>query len=87
MVPPSLLPSCAIRTAQVTVRFISKLISATHDHNGAVIDGNAEKVTDVTDVWTFALVTFPRVIPTGKWLRPKPGSEVNDGVVCGASAC
>ena len=42
------------RTAQVTVRFISKLISATHDHNGAVIDGNAEKVTDVTDVWTFA---------------------------------
>ncbi len=42
------------RTAQVTVRFISKLISATRDNAGAVIDGNAEKVTDVTDVWTFA---------------------------------
>ncbi len=42
------------RTAQVTVRFVSKLISATRDRNGAVIDGNAEKVTDVTDVWTFA---------------------------------
>ncbi len=42
------------RTAQITVRFISKLISATRDHSGAVIDGNAEKVTDVTDVWTFA---------------------------------
>ena len=24
------------------------------DKNGNVIDGNAEKVTDVTDVWTFA---------------------------------
>jgi predicted lipid-binding transport protein (Tim44 family) len=42
------------RTAQVTVRFVSKLISVTRDRAGAVIDGNAEKVTDVTDVWTFA---------------------------------
>ncbi len=42
------------KTAQITVRFISKLISATRDRSGAVIDGNAEKVTDVTDVWTFA---------------------------------
>jgi predicted lipid-binding transport protein (Tim44 family) len=42
------------RTAQVTVRFHSKLISATRDKNGNVIDGSADKVTDVTDVWTFA---------------------------------
>ena len=42
------------RTAQITVRFVSKLVSATRDRNGAVIDGNAEKVTDVTDIWTFA---------------------------------
>ena len=42
------------RTAQITVRFVSKLVSATRDRNGAVIDGNADKVTDVTDVWTFA---------------------------------
>ncbi|HEY1473708.1 MAG TPA: Tim44/TimA family putative adaptor protein [Pseudolabrys sp.] len=42
------------RTAQLTVRFQCKLISATRDKNGNVIDGNAEKVTDVTDVWTFA---------------------------------
>lgn len=42
------------RTAQITVRFVSKLVSATRDRSGAVIDGNAEKVTDVTDVWTFA---------------------------------
>ena len=42
------------RTAQITVRFVSKLVSSTRDRNGTVIDGNAEKVTDVTDVWTFA---------------------------------
>jgi len=42
------------RTAQITVRFVSKLISATRDRSGNVIDGNAERVTDVTDVWTFA---------------------------------
>jgi predicted lipid-binding transport protein (Tim44 family) len=40
--------------AQITVRFVSKLISATRDRDGAVVDGSAEKVTDVTDVWTFA---------------------------------
>ena len=42
------------RTAQITIRFQSKLVSATRDRGGVVIDGNAEKVTDVTDVWTFA---------------------------------
>ena len=42
------------RTAQITIRFVSKLVSATRDRSGNVIEGNAEKVTDVTDVWTFA---------------------------------
>ncbi len=42
------------RTAQLTVRFQSKLVSVTRNKNGDVIDGNADKVTDVTDVWTFA---------------------------------
>jgi predicted lipid-binding transport protein (Tim44 family) len=42
------------RTAQITARFISQLISVTRDRAGAVIDGSAEKVTEVTDVWTFA---------------------------------
>jgi predicted lipid-binding transport protein (Tim44 family) len=42
------------RNAQLTVRFHSKLITATRDTNGNVIDGSAERVTDVTDVWTFA---------------------------------
>lgn len=42
------------RSAQITVRFVSKLISVTRDRAGAVIDGNPEKVIEVTDVWTFA---------------------------------
>jgi predicted lipid-binding transport protein (Tim44 family) len=42
------------RTAQITVRFVSQLVSVTRDKSGNVIDGNPEKVTDVTDVWTFA---------------------------------
>ena len=42
------------KTAQVTVRFQSQLVSVTRDKAGNVIDGNPDKVTDVTDVWTFA---------------------------------
>ena len=42
------------RTAQITIRFVSQLISVTRDRSGAVIEGSADKVTDVTDVWTFA---------------------------------
>jgi predicted lipid-binding transport protein (Tim44 family) len=42
------------RNTQVTVRFQSKLISVTRNKDGNVIDGNAEKVADITDVWTFS---------------------------------
>ena len=42
------------RSAQITVRFVSQLVSLTRDRNGAVIEGSPDKVTDVTDVWTFA---------------------------------
>ena len=42
------------RIAEVTVRFVSELISATRDAAGAVIDGAAGVVREVTDVWTFA---------------------------------
>jgi predicted lipid-binding transport protein (Tim44 family) len=42
------------KTAQVTVRFVSQLVSVTRDRDGNVIDGSPDKVTDVTDVWTFA---------------------------------
>ncbi|MGM4920912.1 Tim44/TimA family putative adaptor protein [Tardiphaga sp. 813_E8_N1_3] len=42
------------RAAQLTVRFVSQMISVTRDKTGAVVDGNADKVSDITDVWTFA---------------------------------
>jgi predicted lipid-binding transport protein (Tim44 family) len=48
------------KVAQVTVRFVSQLISVTRDRNGAVIEGNPEKVTEVTDVWTFSRDTASR---------------------------
>jgi predicted lipid-binding transport protein (Tim44 family) len=42
------------RIAEVSVRFVSELISVTRDAAGAVIDGAAGVVREVTDVWTFA---------------------------------
>jgi predicted lipid-binding transport protein (Tim44 family) len=42
------------KVAQITVRFVSQLISVTRDRSGTVIDGSPDKVTEVTDVWTFA---------------------------------
>jgi predicted lipid-binding transport protein (Tim44 family) len=42
------------RQAQVTVRFVSKIISVTRDAEGAVVDGAGDKIVEVTDVWTFA---------------------------------
>jgi predicted lipid-binding transport protein (Tim44 family) len=47
-------------SAQITVRFLSKLISATRDGGGKVIDGDPVKVGDVTDIWTFARETASR---------------------------
>ncbi|HZP20807.1 MAG TPA: Tim44/TimA family putative adaptor protein [Bauldia sp.] len=47
-------------TAQITVRFLSKLISATRDKDGKVIDGDPVRVSDVTDIWTFARETVSR---------------------------
>jgi len=40
--------------SQVAVRFQSKLITATRDAAGKIVDGDPEKVTDVVDIWTFA---------------------------------
>ncbi len=41
-------------SAQVTVKFVSQLVSVTRDKSGNVVEGNPDRVTDVTDVWTFA---------------------------------
>jgi predicted lipid-binding transport protein (Tim44 family) len=42
------------RTAQLTVRFVSQMISVTRDKAGNIVDGNPDKVADITDIWTFA---------------------------------
>ncbi|HDL17364.1 MAG TPA: Tim44 domain-containing protein, partial [Rhizobiales bacterium] len=42
------------KAAQITVKFVSKLITATMDKDGKLIDGNPKKVREVTDIWTFA---------------------------------
>jgi len=42
------------RVAQVTVRFLSNLITVTRSAEGKVVDGSPETVVEVPDVWTFA---------------------------------
>jgi len=36
------------------------MISVTRDKQGAVVDGNPDKVTDVTDVWTSRAIIASR---------------------------
>ena len=40
--------------AQITVKFVSQLISATHDKDGGVVEGDPNNVSEVTDIWTFS---------------------------------
>jgi predicted lipid-binding transport protein (Tim44 family) len=48
------------RNAQLTIRFVSQMISVTRDKAGTIVDGNPDKVADITDVWTFARDTTSR---------------------------
>jgi predicted lipid-binding transport protein (Tim44 family) len=41
------------RTADVTVAFVAQFISETSNESGAVVEGDAKAVREVTDVWTF----------------------------------
>ncbi|MET0482624.1 MAG: Tim44/TimA family putative adaptor protein [Aestuariivirgaceae bacterium] len=41
------------KKASLTVRFIADLIAATRSRAGEVIDGDATRVRQITDVWTF----------------------------------
>jgi predicted lipid-binding transport protein (Tim44 family) len=40
--------------AQLGVKFVSELISATRDRGGEVIAGDPKRIKEVTDIWTFA---------------------------------
>jgi predicted lipid-binding transport protein (Tim44 family) len=46
--------------AQLAIRFVSQMISVTRDKTGTIVDGNPDKVADITDVWTFARDTTSR---------------------------
>jgi predicted lipid-binding transport protein (Tim44 family) len=46
--------------AQISVLFAVKLITVTRDKTGAIIEGAADKVVDVNDLWTFARDTGSR---------------------------
>ena len=48
------------RTAYVTVKFVSELISVTRDSDGEVVEGDPKKVREVTDIWTFSRETASR---------------------------
>lgn len=48
------------RTAFVTVKIVSDQMNVTRDAQGAVVDGDAEKVVEVIDIWTFARNTRSR---------------------------
>lgn len=41
-------------SAQITVRFVSQLVSVTKNKAGEPVDDGADGMTGVTDVWTFA---------------------------------
>lgn len=40
--------------ARVTIDFVSQLVSATRDKNGNIVEGSAEALTEVEDLWMFA---------------------------------
>lgn len=42
------------RTAYVTVKFVSEQVNVTRNAAGEVVDGDPNRVTVITDIWTFA---------------------------------
>jgi len=48
------------KAAHITVKFVSELITATRNKAGEVVDGEASRIREVTDIWTFARDTTAR---------------------------
>lgn len=48
------------RTAFVTVKIITEQVNLTRDKDGKVVEGDPNRITDVTDIWTFARNTRAR---------------------------
>jgi predicted lipid-binding transport protein (Tim44 family) len=40
--------------ANLTVRFVSQIISATYDRDENLVDGDSKQIVDVIDLWTFS---------------------------------
>ena len=54
--------------ASVTVRFLSELITATRDKSGTVVSGDPQRITEVTDIWTFSRdVSSKRALDNPNW--------------------
>ena len=43
--------------AEVTVTFVTEMVSVTRDADGEVVAGDTRTVQEVTDIWTFARST------------------------------
>lgn len=46
--------------ALITLRIVSQMISATYDKAGVLVEGDAEQVSEVSDLWTFSRDTRSR---------------------------
>ena len=54
--------------ASITVRFVSELITAVRGPSGDVLSGDPQKVSEVTDVWTFSRdVSSRRALDNPNW--------------------
>ncbi len=54
--------------ANITLRFVSQLITATRDKAGVVVAGNPAQLTNVTDIWTFSRdISTPRARSNPNW--------------------
>lgn len=55
-------------TADITVRFVSQLITATRDKAGEIISGDDKSVKEVTDIWTFQRdISSPAALANPNW--------------------
>jgi len=48
------------RSAEITVRFVSEIVSVTRNSTGNVVEGHPTAAREVTDIWTFARDTRSR---------------------------
>jgi predicted lipid-binding transport protein (Tim44 family) len=61
------------KNAQLTVRFLSQLITATRNRAGEIIDGDPMKVRELSDIWTFAR-ELPSANPNWRLVATQPSS-------------